>query len=860
MCCDRRTDDDRAWFFEYIKQACQDDYGKSMDKIFVHLAQTDGEENVSEKDMLQCMFGNYINPDKRVYAEVTDFDALFTTVEGLLEDYNGVSKTPMPLVLFNFCLQHISKICRILSLPGGNGLLVGVGGSGRQSLTKLAAHIQDYDVFQIEISKNYAYNDWLEDLKKVLMNAGGNGKHSVFLFNDTQIKSESFVEDINNLLNAGEVPNLWANDEKAAIMELVATAAKHEGKQIGGGLAEHMSYFVERCRTNLHVLLAFSPIGDAFRERLRQFPSLINCCTIDWFQDWPEEGLTAVAKKALSDVDLDDTVRLSCVSMCKHFHSSTISLANKFRSTQGRIVYTTPTSYLELINAFKTLLNKKREEIKKRLDRYVQGLKALADTESSVEGMKTELIALQPELVVAQAETAEMMIVITGEKEAADKVKTVVEGEEAKATLKAAEVKEVKDSCENDLAEAIPILNSAVAALDTLKKSDMDEVKGMKAPPKGVILTMSAICVMKGVKPKKIDDPDKVGKKMNDFWEPSKGLLQQGNDFLKSLKEYDKDNVDEKIMEEIRKTYIPDEMFVPEMVAKSSKAAEGLCMWVRAIESYDRVAKMVAPKKAKLAEYMAIYDEVMKKLKIVQAELKEVLEKLDKLQTTFDGLVQKEKDLQDQVDLCEKKLIRAEQLITSLGGEKIRWTEVAEELKVKLTNVTGDVLVASGMIAYSGPFTKVFREESLKDWVHKTGEMEIPRSDIFSLTATLGDPVQIRDWNIQGLPSDNFSTENAIIVDIGRRWPLMIDPQGQGNKWIRNMEAANGLRRIKLSGDFLRTLENCIQFGTPVLLEDIQEELDPSLEPLLLKQVFKQGGMNMLRLGVHPHSHGLTEQ
>ena len=140
------------------------------------------------------------------------------------------------------------------------------------------------------------------------------------------------------------------------------------------------------------------------------------------------------------------------------------------------------------------------------------------------------------------------------------------------------------------------------------------------------------------------------------------------------------------------------------------------------------------------------------------------------------------------------------------------------------------------------------------------GELEIPRSDVFSLINTLGDPVLIREWNIQGLPSDDFSVENGIICEIGRRWPLMIDPQAQGNKWVRSMEGANGLKRVKLSGDFLRTLENCIQFGTPVLLEDIQEELDPSLEPLLLKQVFKQGGMNMLRLGVHPHSHGLTEQ
>lgn len=70
----------------------------------------------------------------------------------------------------------------------------------------------------------------------------------------------------------------------------------------------------------------------------------------------------------------------------------------------------------------------------------------------------------------------------------------------------------------------------------------------------------------------------------------------------------------------------------------------------------------------------------------------------------------------------------------------------------------------------------------------------------------------------------------------------MIDPQSQANKWIKNFEKENQLRVIKVSDtDYMRTLENCIQFGTPLLLENVGEELDPSLEPLLLKQTFKQG-------------------
>ena len=844
------TDEDRNWFFEYTKKACEKDFSKKFDPLYEHLdnfGDQDGE--VTEKEMQMSLFGNFMN-DKRAYQELTDFEGLASKVDYFLEDYNGISKTPMPLVLFNFCIQHICKISRILSLPGGNGLLVGVGGSGRQSLTKLAAHIQECEVIQIEISKNYATADWLEDLKRVLNSAGGAGKSTVFLFNDTQIKDESFVEDINNLLNAATVPNIWANDEKAEIMDQMATVAKKEGRKLGGSMAEHMEFFVDRCRANMHVMLAFSPIGDAFRERLRKFPSLINCCTIDWFQEWPEDGLTAVAKQSLATLtEIDDKTRESCVLMCKHFHASIGKISNKFLLTQGRRVWTTPTSYLELINAFKSLLSLKGDEVRLTKKRYDNGLIKLAETENSVEGMKEELIALQPKLKVAQEETAEMMVKVGQETEEANKIKEVVAGEEAKASAKAAEVKEIKDECEADLAEAIPILNAAIAALNTLKKSDIDEVKSMKMPPVGVKLTMAAICVMKGIKPKMVDDPDRLGKKMPDYWEVSQKQVLNDSKFLQSLKDFDKDNVDEKIMKKMRETYIPDENFMPEVVANASKAAEGLCKWCRAIESYDRVAKVVAPKKIKLAESEKLLAEVMAILAEKQAELQAVLDKLAGLQAQLDALNAKQKDLEFQVDLCEKKLIRAEQLINSLGGEKIRWTEVAGELAIRLENVTGDVLVASGMVAYSGPFTKVFRQEIREDWVEQAGILEIPRSGVFSLLKTLGDPVQIRDWVIQGLPSDEFSVENGIIVDIASRWPLMIDPQQQGNIWVRKMEEKNQLKRVKQQGDFLRTLENSIQFGTPVLLEDVQEELDPSLEPLLLKQVFKQGGMNMLRLG-----------
>lgn len=165
-------------------------------------------------------------------------------------------------------------------------------------------------------------------------------------------------------------------------------------------------------------------------------------------------------------------------------------------------------------------------------------------------------------------------------------------------------------------------------------------------------------------------------------------------------------------------------------------------------------------------------------------------------------------------------------------------------------NLTGDVLIASGLIAYLGAFTAKFRNELTDQWVSFCQEREIPSSGKFSLRTVLGDAVLIRDWEIFGLPSDNFSVENAIVTSIARRWPLSIDPQGQANRWIKNKEKENKLDVIKFTDDnYLRILETAIQFGKPVLLENVGEELDPAIEPLLQKQIFKSGSSWNIRMG-----------
>ena len=123
------------------------------------------------------------------------------------------------------------------------------------------------------------------------------------------------------------------------------------------------------------------------------FPSLVNCCTIDWFTEWPEDALEKVATKFLEDMDMDDEVfyhglffyqyfaiffpfqiRRNCVKMCGYFHESVRQTSIRYLSEMKRHNYVTPTSYLALILTFKSLLTGKRDEILNLKTRYEMGL------------------------------------------------------------------------------------------------------------------------------------------------------------------------------------------------------------------------------------------------------------------------------------------------------------------------------------------------------------------------------------------------------------------------------------------------------------------------------------------------------
>ena len=812
------SQEDRLWF---TNQIC------SLLKRKFSLSWT--HEELFEKEPI--MFVDYIRPEEDIYEQSPGIDKLSALLSDYLEEYNMTSSNPMKLVFFRDAILHISRISRILRQPRGNAMLVGVGGSGKQSLTRLACAISDVKCLQMEITRGFGYSDFQDFLKQLMTIAGVEGKQVAFLFTDNQILEERFLEDVNNILNSGEVPNLFATDEMLKVIEDMGPVVK----ELGLPESREVIYatFVERVRSNLHIILCMSPVGDSFRVRCRKFPSLINCTTIDWFTQWPREALMSVSRSFLKDVQLpSDEMREALAELCVEVHLSLEDASDRFFAELRRKVYTTPKSYLDLIGLYLAMLQEKRDELNSNRKRLSTGLRKLKETNEIVAELQETLVKLQPELVEKAKETEILLKQVAVDQEKAAKVRHVVEAEEKVVKAQASEVSAIQADAQADLDLALPALEAAVHALDSLKKSDISEVKSMLKPPDAVVMVMEAVCIL-------------LGEKAD--WETAKKVMANAQ-FLKILKDFDKDNISPKTVQKLQK-YVTKPNFTEDAMKKVSIAATSLCLWVKAMVVYSQVAKEVEPKKQKVAEMNALLNEANAKLAEKQSQLDEVTKNVAALQKKCDDTVMEKKRLDIQSQTTKDRLERAGKLTTGLADEAVRWALDAEAIGKDLEFLVGDVFLSAACISYSGAFTGEYRKQLITKWHALVQEKAVPVSEVFKLRVVMGNEVQVRQWNIHGLPTDDVSVDNGIMVTRGQRWPLMIDPQGQAKKWIKNEYKSKLVVTRFGDPNLLRTLEGAIRNGLPVLIEDVGEELDASVDPILMKQTFTQGARVLIRLG-----------
>ncbi|CBJ30911.1 Dynein heavy chain family dynein heavy chain [Ectocarpus siliculosus] len=808
-----------------------------------------------------CHFAE--NIQDQIYDQVTSLNSMSGILEDALREYNETYAT-MDLVLFEDAMKHVARIVRIVLNDGGHALLVGVGGSGKQSLSRLAAFICGYSVSQIVISSTYSINDLKEDLKTMYNKAGNKDEGLMFLLTDSQITNERFLIYINDLLASGNIPDLFAVDEVDSIVNNMTSKVKAEG--LVPDRKNCWEFFIKLIRKNLHVVLAFSPVGDDFRNRAKKFPALVNCTVIDWFQPWPRDALFSVGRKFLSEMDLgSDGIRAAIERFLPLSFKVVNTAAEAFKAAERRHVYTTPKSFLELLKLYNVLLSSKRESQDNAIERLTTGLHKLRETKDAV-------TSLEEDLKIKLEDAEQKKTVAEGIAETVSREKAIVEVETAKAQVQAeqvaktqAEVSIKQRDTEADLAKAEPAVEAAMAALDTLNKKDLGECKTMGTPPKGVDDVFAATMVLlAGTSPSVITT--KAGKVKDRSWDAAKkqllGDIGGYIELLKGLKAGVDDNTIPAICWKEIRPFLALEHFTVDIIQSKNSAAAGVCSFVLNIVMYYDIVVTVEPKRLALAEANEQLNEANSTLKQVQEQVAELEAKLAKLTAEFNAANKDKQEALESVSKGQRKLDLAQRLTGALSSENDRWAENVIQLRADMELLTGDVLLAAAFISYVGPFTKTFRDQLMgqeflpflqKEFQAAVGEEgSLPMSADPDPIKTLTTDAEVAGWNSDGLPNDQVSTENGAIVTNSARWPLIIDPQLQGIKWIRTKEASpeRNLEVVRLGQpDMLRKLEKALENGHSILIENLGETLEAVLTPVIQRAVIYRGRKMYIKLG-----------
>ncbi|KIY98975.1 dynein heavy chain, partial [Monoraphidium neglectum] len=818
---------ERVYADRLVSQADLDSYNKSAVAIAKkYLALPDIDEFYRKKDPRPLMFSHFARgmADK-TYDEVPDFQHLYKVLTEALLEYNETNAV-MDLVLFEDAMKHVARISRIISSPGGHALLVGVGGSGKQSLARLAAFICGYSTVTIVISGNYGLNSFKEDLQKMYRRAGLKGEGLLFLLTDSQIVDERMLVSVNDLLASGEIPELFATEDRDEIVN----AMRGETKSLG------------LVKANLHVAFTASPVGEAFRVRSQRFLATINSTVIDWFQPWPEASLHSVARKFLDECDLgSDATRAAVVE----FMPFGFAAVNK------------------LIKLYKSVLARKRKESQEAIDRLENGLNKLHKTQADVDVLVEDArkMAVEVEHKVASANVFADQVGVEKEKVAAENDSAKVEADKCAVIAKEVAEKQVmgalsgdsggkatRASCEADLAAAEPLVAQAEAALDTLNKKDLGETKSLKKPPPGVDDITAVVIILLEGNPK-----DKS-------WSAATKLMNNVDKFLERLRCYktviDEGKVQKKTVDACR-SYLELPHFNRDVIFTKSHAAAGLCDWaVNIVKYYDVVSevrgpKVVEPKRMELAAANTKLQDANTMLAAVQQKVAELNAKVQALEAQFNAAVDDKNAAIRESERCQLKLQLANRLINALASEGERWARTVEQLRAGYDVLTGDMLVASAFVSYAGPFTSRFRSGLISDWIKFLTDKGVPMTEgIKDPLSLLVDDALVASWIRQGLPSDPTSVQNGTILVNSERWPLMMDPQLQGVLWIKEREAKNGLQVVRMGADnMMVVIERAMAAGNSVLIENMGESIDAVLNPVITRSTFKKGRSLYIKLG-----------
>lgn len=459
----------------------------------------------------------------------------------------------------------------------------------------------------------------------------------------------------------------------------------------------------------------------------------------------------------------------------------------------------------------------------------------LRDTVTQVEELRKSLAIKRSQLEAKSAEANEKLKRMVDDQQEAEQKKAASIQIQAELAEQDKNIQERRAVVMADLADAEPAVLEAQAAVSNIKRQHLQEVRTMANPPEAVKLAMESVCTILGHK--------------IDSWRTVQGIIRR-DDFIQRIVTFDTNtHMTKGLRELMKKEFLSRPSYNFENVQRASRACGPLVKWVLAQVRFSEILDKVEPLRNEVHSLEEQAETTKKQAHAMVKMIAQLESKIEKYKEEYARLISETQAIKTEMERVQGKVDRSMRLLESLSSERSRWESGSRTFEAEMSTIVGDVLVSAAFLAYGGFFDQHYREVMWQEWSSHLIEANIKFKPELSFTEYLSTADDRLNWQSKSLPSDNLTTENAIMLKRFNRYPLIIDPTGQATTFLLNEYRERKITVTSfLDESFLKVLESALRFGNPLLIQDV-EHLDPILNAVLNKEIRRTGGRVLIRLG-----------
>jgi dynein heavy chain 2, cytosolic len=737
---------------------------------------------------------------------------------------------------FDEIINSMKGIDRLLSKNNSNLLLIGSNSIGRKKAVKIIASARNFEIMSLSLTKDTTIKEFKKFIKEIFQLTGVEGRNTIFLIEEHHMTRGGFMEYVNSLLSSGEVPGLLSHEEIEALISNLVSEYKEQNEY-----RSLYEFFVSRIRKFLKLVLILDHDNKEFNTYLLNNPAIVTKCSVMWFSDFSnsDETLRRFCNEELKEI-FEQLIKNKVISNTGQEEKIVNMLIKIHQSSVQSNLNSTHAKFIELLLMFKKLISEKLSNSSSASSHLQSGLNKLVEAEKFVEELsiksknqKQEIEVKSKEANLSLEKIQEAMSLSTDKKSQLEKLSKMIEEESII-------VEQNKSKVQEELKDVLPEVEKAKNLVKSLDSAALAEIRAYFKQP---VLKAEVYNVLKAML-------QLIG--YSDL--TSEGVKSTFNmEAISSLKSFD---VKKLTLENCKKimaiqTSNPN-CFEKSYISRVNYSLAQIAEYINAIVRFYYAKENIKPLE------MALEDAESKltKSKKIQEQNANDLAKIDKqIQEYKDNFAKKMGEaelLKIEFNKTEELLNKARSLLSKLTGEKIRWQNQIDELKIQNEMIPYNCLYASAFVTYLGFYNESIREKMSLLWreiiLEQNNSLNSSLIPINKFLLTESETLRLKS---QGLPTDDLSLQNAIIIQNAIKTALIIDPVTKATEWFKKYTTSKNLTFDVVSlqdSKLLTNIELAIRFGKILLITDV-DTIDPFLVPLIRKEYSKRGPTSVVKLG-----------